>query len=239
MTLHKLSDGNDVREHLQKFFETTDELSEMGVDINPDLLSVMLLYSLPPSFENFRCAIESRDELPSPETLRIKITEENDARRNETRVSSDALLVQKYTGQSRFDKGRNTYQRNYGDSGTRRYGAFKKNGGAVNTFQRSYENSESGRFKYKCHRCRNVGHKAIQCPNVAKKNKRANNTEDILALNAITEINTYGINNNEEFGWCLDSGCNSHLCKNARNFVEFSEVATGKLNLANNTSTKI
>lgn len=33
----------------------------------------MLLHS----FDNFRCAIESQDELPSPETLRIKIIEEH------------------------------------------------------------------------------------------------------------------------------------------------------------------
>lgn len=56
----------------------------------------MLLYSLPPSFENFRCAIESRDELPTPEMLRVKIIEENDARRNDTRnLTPNAMVVKK------------------------------------------------------------------------------------------------------------------------------------------------
>lgn len=75
-----MDDGGDVREHVSNIFDAVDKLSEMEVTINPDLLAIMLLYSLPPRFENFRCAIESRDELPSPETLRIKIIEESDAR---------------------------------------------------------------------------------------------------------------------------------------------------------------
>jgi len=61
-----------LREHLNKFF-AVDKLSKMEVMINSDLLTIMM----PPNFENFQCAIESRDELPSPKTFRIKITEES------------------------------------------------------------------------------------------------------------------------------------------------------------------
>lgn len=74
-----MKDGDDVREHMGSFFDAIDKLHEMEVDINDDLLSIMLFYSLPASFENFRCAIESRDILPKPEVLRVKIAEENDA----------------------------------------------------------------------------------------------------------------------------------------------------------------
>lgn len=44
-----MNDGEDVRDHLRKFFNTIDKLSEMNVDINADLLTIMLLYSLPTS----------------------------------------------------------------------------------------------------------------------------------------------------------------------------------------------
>jgi len=47
----------------------------MDVLINEDLLNIMLLYSLywlPASYENFRCAIESHDKLPSAEALKVK-----------------------------------------------------------------------------------------------------------------------------------------------------------------------
>ena len=56
----------------------------MEVEINPDLLTVMLMYSLSPNFENSRCAIESRDELPSSGSLRKKSVEEFEARKKDT-----------------------------------------------------------------------------------------------------------------------------------------------------------
>lgn len=41
-----------------------------------------LLYNVPQNFENFRCAVESRDELHEP--LKIKILEELGARKEKT-----------------------------------------------------------------------------------------------------------------------------------------------------------
>lgn len=81
----------DVLEHIQKFFDTVDRLNEMDVEINHDLLSVMLLHSLPSSYGNFHCAIESRDTLPSPEALCIKMIEESDARKYENREVTTRL----------------------------------------------------------------------------------------------------------------------------------------------------
>lgn len=93
-------DSDDVRNHVRKFFDVVDKLGEMDVEINPDLLAIMLLYSLPT--ENFRCAIESRDELLSPKTLRIKIIEESYARRSDTRtIILNAIFANKQTKQGK------------------------------------------------------------------------------------------------------------------------------------------
>lgn len=43
LTLHKMTEGEDVREHLTKFFDTVDKLSKMKIQINQDLLAIMLL----------------------------------------------------------------------------------------------------------------------------------------------------------------------------------------------------
>lgn len=68
LTLKRMTEGSDMREHLQDFLDTVDKLSEMDVIISPDQFAIMMLYSLPSTFENFRVAIESRDDLPDPET---------------------------------------------------------------------------------------------------------------------------------------------------------------------------
>lgn len=57
----------------------------------------MLLHSLPENFDNFRCAIESRDNLPDPEALKIKILDEDTSKteRNQNNDHADAFFVRK------------------------------------------------------------------------------------------------------------------------------------------------
>ena len=62
-------------------FDAVDKLKEMDVQINNDLLAIMLLYSLPPCFENFRCVIESRDEF----TAKRDVRKEKPASKNKKR----------------------------------------------------------------------------------------------------------------------------------------------------------
>ncbi|KAG7196893.1 hypothetical protein KM043_015795 [Ampulex compressa] len=80
LVLQRTNKNEDVREHLRRVFDPVDKLAEMNVTINVDLLAILLLYRLPSNFENSRCAIESRDDLPSPEVLHVKIIEESEAR---------------------------------------------------------------------------------------------------------------------------------------------------------------
>ena len=129
-----MEDGGDVREHVSKFFDAVDKLNEMEVTINPDLLAIILLYSLSPNFENFRCAIESRDELPNPETLRMKIIEESDARKNDAvNTIQNAMMINRGAKYPSNPKKKNL----------------------------SSESEEKCMFK--CHRCRKFGHKAADC----------------------------------------------------------------------------
>lgn len=75
-----MEESGDIREHVMKFFDVRCKLADMGIEMNDDLIPIMLLYSLPFSFENFRCATESRDTLPDPETLEVNILEEGNSR---------------------------------------------------------------------------------------------------------------------------------------------------------------
>lgn len=226
LTLQRMEEGTDVREHLGKFFDAVDKLNDMGVEINADLLAIMLLYSLPSTFENFRCAIESRDELPTPEVLRIKILEEYDARKSEVRGNvQDALLVKR-----KFDFRRNQGRRNT-ESG--RNGGGSKDGGSKGG------TSEENMFKFKCHRCRKVGHKATDCLQKGKtvsNSNEANCSENVGLLGAETfSAETTRVKSN----WCIDSGATSHLCRDIDKFSSFKDNLRENLNLANNSSTEI
>lgn len=56
-------------------------MQEMNVEINPELLAIILLNRLPPSFDNFQRTIERQDELLSLNMLQKKIVEEIERKR--------------------------------------------------------------------------------------------------------------------------------------------------------------
>lgn len=187
----------------------------MEVNVNSDLLSVIC--TVPISFENFRCTIESRDELPPPEVvLRIKIIEESDKRKNDTRVTvSGAMLAKRQSAKQKYNK----------------------NSGGNKSGNESKSESKTGTFKYKFHRCRKVGHKAADCTGNVKRADNANKVDDLCLYVANETLNTRVTEHRNK--WYLDSGCMAHMCKNGAEFVEIVDKNLGKLNLASNASTEI
>jgi len=188
----------------------------MKIEINSDLLSVMLLRSLPESYENFRCAIASRDELPKPETLRVKILEEYETRKDmctKSRIQS-AMVVGKY------EKFQNKSRR-------------EKHEKAETT------NKDN---KIKCFKCHKFGHMARDCRGArGSKGQSANRAENVglhAASNHASDVFRV-CENAGRGGWCIDSGCTSHMCNDVDVFQEIDLKGHGKFNMANSESTDI
>ncbi|UYV62601.1 hypothetical protein LAZ67_2001282 [Cordylochernes scorpioides] len=76
LILLKMKPNERMQDYLNKFSSLADKLSEMDAQVPEDFLSILLLCSLPESYEGFRTAIETRDKLPSFETLKVKMLEE-------------------------------------------------------------------------------------------------------------------------------------------------------------------
>lgn len=228
LALNKMSESEDCRAYLNKFFETVDKLEQMEIPIHKDLLSILLLYSLPDSFENFRCAIESRDELPEPENLKVKILEESEARiqKKSNSDTSNAMMASKDSKKSpRSDYNKQSYS----DSSNQ------------------YQNQRENRFANKtCYRCQKKGHTATRCrskyPVRRAENTNAATEQDDAYIAEIgdaecNQLQTTG-RNVKNGNWILDSGCTAHLSKSRDDFIDLQKV-NQNLNLANNVSTKI
>ena len=63
------------------FSSTVEKLAETRVELQDELFAIMLLASLPTSYENFVIALEMRDELPKLSALKLKLTEEGEIRK--------------------------------------------------------------------------------------------------------------------------------------------------------------
>lgn len=227
---YKMSEGEDLRNHLMEFFDAVAQLASMDIEIHPELLSILLLNGLPTSFEVFRCAIESRDVIPTPGILREKILEEYDVRNQRQKDdSSEAMWV---------DRGQKWSKRN-----------SKYSGYGVNSSSNN-KNRASGQkqFIFRCYKCHQQGHKATECPKKGAKEISRNVEEELFRGEKVTDENTFCINedifdkalqlqlkpNKEK--WCLDSGCTSHICSDKEMFISTpTSVVNKKLLLASDT----
>lgn len=78
---------------INEFCSIVDALNEIDVQIPSDLVSILLLCSLPDEMENFVVAIESRDSLPSLSQLKIKIFEEEHRRGDKYELNEQVFTI--------------------------------------------------------------------------------------------------------------------------------------------------
>lgn len=212
----KLNENGDVQRHVDEFFEIVGKLSELSIEVSNELQTIMLLHSLPESFDNFRCAIESRDTLPEPDSLKVKILDENTTRKQRAQNDHSAMLARK------------TWEKKKPHS----YPKSIDNAGNLNKVE---NDGTKGKFKYRCHRCRQIGHKAADCPN---KQQSAAAVDDIAFLTTEDFLLQTEISKRKN-SWCLDNGCTSHLCHSEEKFECVDKSDGTKINLANSASTEV
>ena len=156
----------------------------------------MLLSSLPDTWENFVVTIETRDELPTFEVVKVKVMEEGARKHEREEREGNATSQAVYTHTQAKDN------RDKGENG--------------NT-KRNARTSEKQKFKGKCFICEKPGHRASECRNKKKRTTdSAKGHQATCALHNCVDKGCEGI-------WCVDSGATCHMCCDRNLFVTIDE----------------
>lgn len=183
-----------MTQYITDFTRKAEQLEEAGIDIPEELLVIMLLGSLPVEFENFCVAIESRDQIPTLENLKIKLMEEEarqqdrTAKTSEDNNNNDALLTK-----GRFERSRH---------------AFKPKDNA---------RANINKFVGKCYNCGKNGHMSRHCKSKPKRNESNDERNAMTAIACNADI----IKKSQT--WCLDSGATRHMSNDERIFSNLNK----------------
>lgn len=100
-------------------------------------------------------------------------------------------------------------------------------------------------FKYKCHRCRKVGHKASDCTEKIKNSEDANAAEDFCLCASASEkpecreVTFKSEESRYARSWCIDSGCTSHMYSEDKYSIKINSHTAGKVHLASDTYAEV
>lgn len=187
----------------------------MEIIVADDLLSILLLNSVPSSFENFRCAMESRDDLPTPETLKIKLMEEWDARKATHRPDHPIGFYSSNRKENRNEKSE------------------------AEPFGYKYKSKQKKFGNYRCHYCSRSGHLEANCYKKIADNKsrEENHRPNEYATTAICmrakEIKK------STWLFVLDSGTTSHMANDKNLFSYFRKQENQYIQLAADQTSKV
>lgn len=217
---YKLCENDNPREKTQDFLEIIDKLADMDITIHKDLLSVILLRSLPESLENFRCAISSRDELPDPESLRGKIIDELETRKGNVAQNSSAMIAS-------------------GNMQKKKKKLKKKNSSDSDETAKDKKDKKGG--KGKCTHCGRINHVVKDCWYANNSGENSAKNADHVGLYIAPSTNKHEVLkiNEKQRDWCIDSGCTSHMCNDANIFAKIDSDKPETLNLASNACTEV
>lgn len=202
-----MQQDENIGAHVNSFVETIERLAEMDIKINEELKVIMLLSSLPDTWEHFVVAIETRDELPTFEIVKVKLLEEGARKKEKAEREGNAASQAVYTytqAKGNRDKGEN------------------------NNTKRNERTSEKQKFNGKCFICEKPGHRASEC-----RNKKKSATDSAKGHQASCVLHNY-VDKRRQSVWCIDSGATCHMCCDRNMFETIDEKRKTSVMLAAN-----
>ncbi|XP_073826918.1 uncharacterized protein [Musca autumnalis] len=224
----RMEETDGTQEYLCQFTSVVDKLAEAGIELGEDLLVIMILASLPKSFENFVVALESKDNLPKLSSLKAKLSEENERRKsamdNDNSTTTVFMAHNRQNHNNNYTRNEHAIRQSPNNNSSRRNYNVNNHHPNNNIGSSEKGSRTSNNNNVKCYSCGGRGHYAANCKKAAKKGEHA---FPILAA-----IDNNNINKNT---WCFDSGSSSHLCCNSNLFTNFEEHHA-EISLANGTT---
>ncbi|KAJ9541754.1 hypothetical protein OSB04_028260 [Centaurea solstitialis] len=205
-----MKEGMPLKEHLDELNSIHMDLKNVEVKIDDEDAALILLVSLPPSYENFvNSFVVGRDTITMEEVRSSLHSQElrHKASGSVSEIQSVGLSVVN----GNRDRGREKEKVNWKSRGR----------------SRSKTRGLGGRQREGCHYCKEPGHWKNECPKLRAKGSAAVVNSD---SSSDDDLINYSID------WILDTGGSFHITPHKELFNSYEKVATGSVSMANDMS---
>ena len=208
-----LVEGGSLNEHIDSFNKAVIDLETVDVKISDEDKAILLLSSLPKSYEHFVDTLLYGRESLTMKDVRAALNSKVLVKKSEQQQqNSAAVLVARGRAESRESKVRN-----------------------------SSRSKSRGKSK-KCYFCKKEGHFRRDCPERKAKyqGKRPEADAAIVYEEDYEVAETLVASNGQNTGeWILDSGCTFHMCPNKALFTSYQSINGCKVLMGNNMACQV
>ncbi|CAL1399745.1 unnamed protein product [Linum trigynum] len=212
----KYNEETSLADHLNEIQGIVDQLSGMGIKMEDEVIALLVLASLPESWETLKISLtnSAKDRIVSMEAVKSGVLNEEMRRRSQGASSSqpDVLAV------ASWSRGRSESSR-----------------GKANKFANVY-----------CHHCREKGHIRKFCPKLRKERRKdkIDDSSDDDCANSVEEFNVVCeeemVNlRAQETSWVVDSGATIHVTSKREFFSSYTPGDFGVVRRGNGNLSKV
>ncbi|CAL1397307.1 unnamed protein product [Linum trigynum] len=222
----KYKEGKSLADHLNEIQGIVDQLSGMGIKMEDEVVALLVLASLPESWETLKISLtnSAKDGVINMEIVKSGVLNEEMRKRSQG-ASSSSSQSDLLTVDSR-SRGRSE---------------------ARGSKQRGKSRGKSNKFaNIQCHHCKEKGHIRRFCPkfrNERKKGKRDENSDDdgansVDEFNIVYEEDVVNLTT-QETSWVVDSGATIHVTSKREFFSSYTQGDFGVVRMGNGNLSKV
>ncbi|KAH9670612.1 hypothetical protein KPL70_017043 [Citrus sinensis] len=242
----QMEEGSSITYHIDAFNKIILDLEDINVKIDDEDKAMILLCSLPSSYENLvdtlmygrqTLAIGDVKEALSSKAAIKKETRDGEGLTARGRAESRETSKNKKKRSKSRPKNLKCFH-------CHKEGHFKKD---CPEFKNKKKRSKSRPKNLKCFHCHKEGHFKKDCPEFKnKKNKAKEKSGDAAVASEFEESDGYdsagvliATNAQTKGNWVLDSGCSFHMCPNKTLFTNYETCDGGVVVMGNDSSCRV
>ncbi|GFY95706.1 filament-like protein [Actinidia rufa] len=212
-----MEEGGSLMEHMNVFNGYLNQLRKVDVKIDEEDKALLLLTSLPDSYDTLVTTLLYGKDTVSLEQVQSSLVSHCTQKRSSFEDGENAALAVQSGNRGKKSDGRSGW---------------------------SNGSSSSSRGKgVQCYYCKEFGHVKRDCPLRKDKGKKCDDASSCNSLVVADDGDcltvSEGINTSSHDEWILDSGCTKHVCSKKEFFDTFQERDGGSLFLGDGTPCKI